>query len=390
MMGTYRVAILGCGPRGRAQAAAYRAHPRTQLAACCDLDAERRDGLGTAFGIEARYHELDAMLRAEAPDIVALPVGTEYHHPLALQVLEHGCHLDVEKPVAQDLFQADAIVDRSRALGVKVAVHHQSRVGPWLRAVREAIRDGAIGELIGLRGSGKGYYGGYGLLNIGTHLISNMIGLAGHCRAVTSTALAGQHAIEPEDVLPSPLGMGVLAGESIEALLEFDHGVMGILSHRRWPRVDNTGYGLEIRGTEGRLFWKSNGAWLLRTPHWVPDGQHDRWEALEPHLPPVSIARDPEASPDEIWYVDAFVQALDDDRAHPCSVVEGRHALEVIMGVFESAAWRRRVELPQPLRDHPLLRWRLEHRLGALPPRPRDYRGWLAAEDQRLAAWVSS
>ncbi len=140
-----------------------------------------------------------------------------------------------------------------------------------------------------------------------------------------------------------------------------------------------------VRGSESR----GTGAWLLPTPHWVPDGQHDGWEALEPFLPPLTITREPDVSPDELWYVDEYVRALDDDRAHPCSGVEGRHALEVIMGIFESAAWRRRVELPQPLRDHPLLRWRLERRLTSPPPRPRDYAGWLAAEQQRLADWTS-
>ncbi len=388
-MSTYRVAMVGCGPRGLAQAAAYRSHPRTSLCACCDLVPERRDALADRFGIDARYEDLDALLRAEAPDIVALPVGTEYHHPLAMHCLDHGCHLDVEKPLAQDLLQADAIVDRARAMGAKVAVHHQTRVGPALRAVRQAIGEGAIGDLLELRASGKGYYGGYGLLNIGTHLICNLVGLAGHCRAVTATALGGQHPIEPEDVLPAPMGMGFLAGEAIEAVLEFDHGVLATLGHRRWPRVDNAGYGLELRGTAGRIYWRPSGAWLLPTPHWVPDGQHDGWEALEPFLPPLTITREPDVSPDELWYVDEYVRALDDDRAHPCSGVEGRHALEVIMGIFESAAWRRRVELPQPLRDHPLLRWRLERRLTSPPPRPRDYAGWLAAEQQRLADWTS-
>jgi len=389
-MGTYRVAIIGCGPRGMAQAAAYRAHPRTELCACCDLDADRRDQLGERFAIEARYHDFDRLLRAEAPDLVALPVGTEFHHPLAMLVLDHGCHLDVEKPLAQDLVQADAMIDRARVMESKIAVHHQTRVGAALRAVRETIGRGAIGELLELRASGKGYYGGYGLLNIGTHLVSNLVALAGHCRAVTATALTGHHVIEPEDVLPSPLGMGVLAGESVEAVLEFDHGVTAHLSHRRRPTVDSLGYGIEIRGSEGRLYWRPTGAWLLATPHWVPDGQHDEWQALEPFLPPLTIARDPDVPPDEVWYVDEFVRALDDDRAHPCSGVEGRHALEVIMGIFESAAWRRRVELPQPLRDHPLLRWRLAHRLLAPPPRPRDYASWLRAEDQRLAEWLNS
>ena len=58
--------------------------------------------------------------------------------------------------------------------------------------------------------------------------------------------------------------------------------------------------------------------------------------------------------------------------------------LEVVMAIFESAAYGRRVELPQRRRDHPLLRWRREAGLPDPPGVPRDYKGWLAEEDVRM------
>ena len=45
-MGNYRVAIVGCGPRGSAISLAYAAHPRTTVVAVCDLRRELRDRLG--------------------------------------------------------------------------------------------------------------------------------------------------------------------------------------------------------------------------------------------------------------------------------------------------------------------------------------------------------
>ena len=58
------------------------------------------------------------------------------------------------------------------------------------------------------------------------------------------------------------------------------------------------------------------------------------------------------------------------------------------MGIFESAAYGKRVDLPQASRPHPLLRWRREHNLGAPDAMPRDYYEWLAVEDQRLGRAV--
>ena len=60
----------------------------------------------------------------------------------------------------------------------------------------------------------------------------------------------------------------------------------------------------------------------------------------------------------------------------------------IMMGLFESVAYDRRVTLPQQDRSHPLLRWRREHGLGDPPAdiHPRAYNDWEVAEDERLAA----
>ena len=58
-------------------------------------------------------------------------------------------------------------------------------------------------------------------MNIGTHLVNNMLEIAGHVRRVTAAATTGGRAITPHDVLPAPSGMGVIAGENITATLSF-------------------------------------------------------------------------------------------------------------------------------------------------------------------------
>ena len=113
-MKTYRVAILGCRGRGTAAARAYHAHPRTEVVALCDLVQERRDTLGDELDVTVRFSDLDEMIRQTAPDIVAIPTGTEFHYDLSMRVLEHGVHIDVEKPMCVDLEQADAVVAKAK------------------------------------------------------------------------------------------------------------------------------------------------------------------------------------------------------------------------------------------------------------------------------------
>ncbi|MCH2665616.1 hypothetical protein MK139_14885, partial [bacterium] len=102
---------------------------------------------------------------------------------------------------------------------------------------------------------------------------------------------------------------------------------------------------------------------------------------LSPDLPELPIR---DAALDDLVFVDEYVNALSAGRHHVCSGVEGRHVLEVLMGVFESIAYGVRVNLPQERRDNPLLRWRRDHGLGSPEPTPRPYEYWLRAEDRRL------
>lgn len=386
-MKTYRVAMLGCRSRGTSAARAYHAHPRIEVVGICDLVQERLNTLGDELGVSARFTDLDTMIQETGPDLVAIPTGTEFHYPLAMRVLEHGVHIEVEKPLCTDLAEADIVLAKANEQGVRVAVHHQGRVGAAMRAMAHAYAQGKVGQLRYISASDKGYYGGYGLMNIGVHLLNYIIKFAGHCRSLNATALTAGHRITPEDVIPSPSGMGTIAGEHITATLQFDHNVTSTLLMHRFPVVDSTAASIQLFGTEGRMIWRSPGLWHLPTPHFLPDEEHGNWEALAPDVPD-HYDTGSTVSLDDYWFAEEWVQALDEDRDHEASGVEGRHVMEIMMGIFESAAYGKRMDLPQSERDHPLIRWRSEHGLGDPAPMPRPYYDWLAAEDERTGQTV--
>ena len=64
--------------------------------------------------------------------------------------------------------------------------------------------------------------------------------------------------------------------------------------------------------------------------------------------------------------------------------VAGRQVMEILMGIFESCAYGRRVEVPQKDCSHPLLRWREQAGLELPAVIPWPYGEWLEAEDRRL------
>ena len=241
-MKTYRIGILGCRGRGTAAARAYHAHPRTEIVGLCDLVEERLDTLGEEVNVTARFTDLDEMIRQTQPDIVAIPTGTEFHYDLCMRVLEHGVNIEVEKPMCVDLVQADAVIAKAKAKGVQVAVHHQGRVGAPMQSLARAFEAGKIGELRYMYGSGKGYYGGYGLMNIGTHMLNNMLHFGKRCQSIVAHLTTGGKPIMATDVVPSPSGMGTIAGEYITATLQYEGNVTGTLLQHRFHEMDTNGY----------------------------------------------------------------------------------------------------------------------------------------------------
>jgi len=97
----YKSCFLGCGPRARGHAQAYKYVKNGKIAAICDLNEERLHAFGKDFGIETRYTDVHEMLDKERPDllhIVTLPtlrvelmtIAAEHEVPVAI----------VEKPIA--------------------------------------------------------------------------------------------------------------------------------------------------------------------------------------------------------------------------------------------------------------------------------------------------
>ncbi|MDP7132569.1 MAG: Gfo/Idh/MocA family oxidoreductase, partial [Planctomycetota bacterium] len=310
-MKVYKVALLGCGPRGTSASKGYSAHPRAEVVSLCDLDQERLNKLGDELDVSARYEDLDAMIRETEPDIVIIPTNTKFHYELAMRVLEYGVNIDMEKPMCVDLEQADAVIAKAKEKGASIAIHHQGRVSCGMNAIARKFAEGRIGRIRHIETSGKGYFGGYGLLNIGTHSLNNVIKFAGHCQSVYATLLTGGHPITTEDVVPAPNGMGTAAGECITATMTFEDNLCATLYQHQFEKMDSTAYQLRLLGSEGQLCWKMHQAWFLPTPHYLPDGEHDQWQELDAELPD---GFDPESNAGESEYAFAaeYVAALDE------------------------------------------------------------------------------
>lgn len=129
-----RVAVIGVGHLGKFHARIYRENPRAELVAVVDPNLERARELAGELGCLAL--ESAAELPAEL-DAVSIAVPTALHARVAIPLLERGIPCLIEKPLASDMREAQAILEAARRGGTHAAVGHVERFQPGLRKVRE-------------------------------------------------------------------------------------------------------------------------------------------------------------------------------------------------------------------------------------------------------------
>jgi len=381
-MSTYRMAVLGYWPRGRSQARAIQQHPRTELVGLCDLDSERLNALADELGVAARFGDFAQMIREQQPEVVHIPTASRFHAELAVAALQLGCHVDVEKPLTLTLDELDRVMAAQRASGKLLAPHHQAAVSPPARKLRELVQQGYIGVPQAVRIRDKGYYGGYGIIHQGCHALALAITLLGAARSVSAHMVTAGHPTTVDEVYQGPYGYGWVAGQHLTCLFEMENGVYVLdEEHERLP-VDARTARFEVIGTEGALALDQPSSYVLYhspNPHWKPDD--GAWSVVPLALAERTLAghdyTDGSRSNGDLWLVDEWVQALDGGRDLVVNAAVGANTMEMIHGAYASHAERRRIDLPQQSRRHPLQCWLEREHRPTPPPAPADYQEWL-------------
>ncbi|MDX1630319.1 MAG: Gfo/Idh/MocA family oxidoreductase [Thermoanaerobaculia bacterium] len=121
------------------------ASPRTHAEALVDLDLERARTVGEKFGIPRTAERVEEVIDSVDGAIVALP--NHLHAPVAIDLMERGLHVLVEKPMARTVSECEAMIGASRETGVVLAVGLEFRFLPGFRAVADLLRSGALGTL---------------------------------------------------------------------------------------------------------------------------------------------------------------------------------------------------------------------------------------------------
>ena len=355
---TLRVGIVGCGSIARAHALSYQSNAHVELVGVVDIDPVRAAGFAACYETTA-YGSCHELLEHE-PDLVSVATPPGNHTAVAVELLESGCSVLLEKPPATTLADMDVLAAAEEASSGTVYVVFQHRHGSGARRAHHLLHSGALGTpLVAVcetlwyrpdnyflpewRGNWVGEGGGP-TLGHGIHQIDLLLHLLGPWETIDGRAARIARPVEFEDV-------------SL-AILTFANGAVGtvvtsLLSPRELSRirVDTTGGTLEVN----HVYGYSDADWSW-TP--APDAATASSLGRDPGLPDPSGTPHPGlADSQDIWadsagsdlpsnhaaQIDQLVDDMLAGRRHDTTLASSRPTMEFITALYASSIERETV-----------------------------------------------
>jgi UDP-N-acetyl-2-amino-2-deoxyglucuronate dehydrogenase len=349
-----RLALVGAGVIGTIHGAVVsELADRIDLVAAVDVHLERAEKLAADHG-GTPFTSLTDALQAVDIDVVSVCTPTGRHGEVAIEALEAGKQVIIEKPAETTVAKTDKIIAAQRRAGAQVAVISQHRFDPATEVAVAAIRNGELGRLTSGIASidwwrGQTYYdsgdwrgtweldGGGALMNQGVHTVDLLVATMGRPVEVFAyTGTLAHERIEVEDV-----AVGVV---------RFESGALGIL-HATTAAYPGLSARLQVHGDRGSVIIDNDKlAFIHLTPS---DSSAEERSYGAPGAAINQIADYPEASgasaqtagsdPGQLAtdahrrQYENFLAALAGEEALRVDLETNRQAIAIITGVYESA-----------------------------------------------------
>jgi predicted dehydrogenase len=267
-----RVASIGVGWWGGVLADAARKGTGLEVVAC----TSRTAGPRAAFAKSRECRDVPSYEAVLAdPEIEGVLIATPHsvHAEQVVAAAQAGKHVFVDKPFTLTAADARRATAACRRAGVILAVGHQRRKHPAMRAVKRLIDEGAMGRLVQIEGNMSADIGftikpgiwrssraetpGGAMTNLGIHHVDTFQYLAGPIARVM--AFSRQVALT-----------GVEIDDATSILLEFVSGGLGYLG-TSWVHANRTAT-ITVHGADAQAFIEADGARLsvARRGQWPP------------------------------------------------------------------------------------------------------------------------
>jgi predicted dehydrogenase len=180
-----RVGFIGSGGIAQSQMKHLKNYPDVELVAVSDISEAALAKTREAHGVQKTYTDWKEMLQKEALDAVSVCTPNGAHAENSIAALKAGCHVLVEKPLAMNAVEGQAMLDAAAAAKKHLIIAFQQRFQPKVQFFRKLNQDGVFGKVLfmkcqAIRRRGipnwgvfgrKDLQGGGPLIDIGVHVM---------------------------------------------------------------------------------------------------------------------------------------------------------------------------------------------------------------------------
>jgi len=125
-MRTRKVALIGCGRNSDTHLRVYAQNPEVDLVAVCDIDQGLAESKAKRFAAKSFYTSYEKILSLDL-DLIDIVTPTTTHSHLAVEALERGHNVLVEKPMAISSRECSSMIAAARRSGRALTVMHNKR-----------------------------------------------------------------------------------------------------------------------------------------------------------------------------------------------------------------------------------------------------------------------
>lgn len=144
-----RVGLVGCGRIARVHLGYLRGLSQVELVGVCDASQPALQAFVAGSDLRA-FSSIDALVEEAAPDVVHVLTPPASHARLALQLLQAGVNVLVEKPLAMTTAEADMVLAAADRQGRWVSVDHNRFFDPVVQRAAQLLASGRLGRLVGV------------------------------------------------------------------------------------------------------------------------------------------------------------------------------------------------------------------------------------------------
>ena len=160
----FRMGVIGCGIMGTAHIDALlemKDSDNVEIGAVCDVYQKRLHAAAAKTGADPFAHYEELLARKDL-DGVVIATPEHWHHRMAMDSLEAGKHVYLEKPMTQTIAQAQELVRKVRSSGLKLQVGVQGMSDESYEVANDYVGRGTLGKVVMAQIDYSGNYAGKG------------------------------------------------------------------------------------------------------------------------------------------------------------------------------------------------------------------------------------